>query len=73
MREQKPRTALLYYDFALTMPLEVKHFWGRRLSWPSALFFLNRYFSVVSHVPIVYKDFGNPSKLVRSMNSSAVT
>ncbi|KAI0752140.1 hypothetical protein C8Q74DRAFT_1309082 [Fomes fomentarius] len=55
--------ALLYYDFALTMPLEVKHFWGRRLSWPSALYFLNRYFSVVSHLPIVYKDFGNPSKL----------
>lgn len=56
--------AILYYDFVLTIPQEVERYWKRRLSWGSALFFLNRYSSVLSHIPIIYEYYWNVSQTV---------
>jgi Family of unknown function (DUF6533) len=39
---------VLYYDWLLTLPLEIDRFWRRRLTGPTILFVLNRYFPIVS-------------------------
>ncbi|KAI0714605.1 hypothetical protein C8Q76DRAFT_430741 [Earliella scabrosa] len=52
--------ALLLYDFVLTLPREVEWYSGRRhVSWASALFFLNRYGVMLSHLPMTFKYFGD--------------
>jgi hypothetical protein len=48
--------AILYYDYTLTFAREVEHFWPnpyRTGSWVSAIFFLNRYFAIFGHIPIL--------------------
>ncbi|KAI0765811.1 hypothetical protein BC629DRAFT_911995 [Irpex lacteus] len=52
-------TALLVYDYSLTLPQEVEHIWRRRTSMITILFFINRYsiilirgFSVVQLVSL---------------------
>ncbi|KAG6873264.1 hypothetical protein C0995_001038 [Termitomyces sp. Mi166 len=53
--------ALLYYDYALTLPYEIDRFWSTRsLSWTSTFFYLNRYLSVFGHVPAIVRDFWVP-------------
>ncbi|KAI0744810.1 hypothetical protein C8Q76DRAFT_789289 [Earliella scabrosa] len=54
--------AILYYDFILTLPLEIERYWKSRISWGSVFFFLNRYVSILSHIPIVYEYFGEISE-----------
>ncbi|KAI8972586.1 hypothetical protein BD414DRAFT_540227 [Trametes punicea] len=49
---------LLYYDFVLTFRQEVERYWSGTLSWPSFLFFLNRYMSIMSHIPVIVEFFG---------------
>ena len=49
--------ALLYYDFLLTISLEVERYWTGRRSWASVFFFLNRYTAILSHVPVIYEFF----------------
>jgi hypothetical protein len=49
---------ILFYDYALTLPLEVDRFWNRkRLSWVSALFYVNRYTSLLAHIPVIAEYF----------------
>ncbi|EIW56667.1 uncharacterized protein TRAVEDRAFT_49485 [Trametes versicolor FP-101664 SS1] len=50
--------ALLYYDFILTIPQEVERYWTGRVTWPSFLFFLNRYTAVLGHIPVIAEFFG---------------
>ncbi|KAI0742654.1 hypothetical protein C8Q80DRAFT_1329230 [Daedaleopsis nitida] len=51
--------AILYYDYVLTLPEEVERYWtaaaGR--SWASFFFFLNRYMSVLCHIPVIFEFF----------------
>lgn len=54
---QVASTALLYWDYALTLPQEIEFFWNGRFSWPALLFFLNRY------VPIVSQTFNTTAQL----------
>jgi Family of unknown function (DUF6533) len=42
---------VLYYDWLLTLWLEIDIFWKRRMTGPTVLFILNRYFPLVSLVP----------------------
>lgn len=42
-------SALLYYDYALTVPSEVQCIWKRKFSGASALFLINRYVSLLVH------------------------
>ncbi|EIW56666.1 uncharacterized protein TRAVEDRAFT_49484 [Trametes versicolor FP-101664 SS1] len=50
--------ALLYYDFILTIPREVERYWTGRLTWPSLLFFLNRYIPILGQIPGIVESFG---------------
>ena len=61
-------TAILYYDFILSFPLEIERFWKRRrpLSGASLVFFMNRYFSIISSIPTLYEFFGKMPESVRS-------
>ncbi|EIN09106.1 hypothetical protein PUNSTDRAFT_120530 [Punctularia strigosozonata HHB-11173 SS5] len=53
--------AVLYYDYALTLGTEIARYWGRRLTWPSAFFLVNRYLSLLGFVPIVFESYWAPS------------
>ncbi|KAI0651323.1 hypothetical protein C8Q79DRAFT_897161, partial [Trametes meyenii] len=53
--------ALLYYDFVLTIPQEIERYWKGSFSWTTLLFFLNRYLSVVMHLPVIVEFFGDLS------------
>jgi len=49
---------ILYYDYALTLSMEVERFWTfQSFTWASFLFFLNRYLSVVGHLPVFVEFF----------------
>ncbi|KAF9220808.1 hypothetical protein BS17DRAFT_303322 [Gyrodon lividus] len=50
--------AILLYDYVLTLEREVCLFWGRpRLSWAFGLFIVNRYITLLVHVPHVVETF----------------
>ncbi|TFY52196.1 hypothetical protein EVG20_g10661 [Dentipellis fragilis] len=53
---------ILYYDYLVTFSAEVEYFWlqPRRLNWPSALFFVNRYGALLGHIPFVIEVFIYP-------------
>ncbi|KAF8193275.1 hypothetical protein K438DRAFT_1969759 [Mycena galopus ATCC 62051] len=53
---------ILYYDYGLTLNEEIAVYWGTPLpTWGSALFYLNRYVSMVGNtVPIVMGNFWSP-------------
>ncbi|KAH7100817.1 hypothetical protein BKA62DRAFT_234667 [Auriculariales sp. MPI-PUGE-AT-0066] len=40
--------SVLLYDYLLTFPDEVAYFWQGRKTWPSLLFFLNRYLPILA-------------------------
>ncbi|KAI1790905.1 hypothetical protein LXA43DRAFT_890166 [Ganoderma leucocontextum] len=48
---------ILYFDFFLTLPAEVDRYWTGGRSWASFFFFVNRYMSVICHVPVIYEFF----------------
>jgi len=48
--------AFLYYDYILTFPAELRLYWrGRSLSLASFFFSLNRYGSLLGHIPVIYE------------------
>ncbi|KAJ7886802.1 hypothetical protein B0H14DRAFT_2696799 [Mycena olivaceomarginata] len=49
--------ALLYYEYFITLELEVSRFWGLRLNVPNVLFFANRYGMLLGTIPIVVQYF----------------
>ncbi|OBZ74515.1 hypothetical protein A0H81_05313 [Grifola frondosa] len=57
--------ALLYYDFVLTIPMEVERYWNGGRSWTSLFFFVNRYLSVLSHIPVIVEFFGIISEVLQ--------
>jgi len=57
---------VLYYDFFLTFPLEISRYWGTRLSWPTFLFYFNRYGSVLGTVPVVVEFFWTSASPTKS-------
>ncbi|KAI8992825.1 hypothetical protein BD414DRAFT_567523 [Trametes punicea] len=60
---------ILWYDFVLTIPLEVERYWTVGRSWPSIFYFLNRYMSVLSHIPLVIEFFAVlPERVRRSFS-----
>ncbi|OBZ66687.1 hypothetical protein A0H81_13289 [Grifola frondosa] len=55
---------LLYYDFVLTISMEVERYWSGGRSWASFFYFVNRYLSVLSIIPVVFEFFSNVSETV---------
>ncbi|EIM86378.1 uncharacterized protein STEHIDRAFT_156702 [Stereum hirsutum FP-91666 SS1] len=53
---------IFFYDYVLTLGSEVRYFWPprNRLTWPSFLFFLNRYLSLLGNILFAIEDFMNP-------------
>ncbi|KAJ7480776.1 hypothetical protein FB451DRAFT_1238409 [Mycena latifolia] len=57
---------ILVYEYLLTLEREASRFWGKRLTWGSAFFYLNRYSSLLGTVPIVFQYYStttDPAKL----------
>jgi hypothetical protein len=48
---------ILYYEYALTFSMEVERFWPQRFSWASCFFYLNRYLSLLGHIPVTMEYF----------------
>lgn len=55
--------AILYYDYLLTLSMEVDYFWKQQrwFSWTSLLFILNRYMAVFGVIPIAMEFFADLS------------
>ncbi|KAJ7675558.1 hypothetical protein B0H17DRAFT_1080680 [Mycena rosella] len=57
---------ILVYEYLITLEHEVSRFWGTRLTWGTAFFYLNRYSSLFGTVPIVFQYYStttNPDKM----------
>jgi len=51
---------VLYYDYALTFSMEVQRFWTQRtFSWALFFFYLNRYLSLLGHLPVIVEYFAS--------------
>ncbi|KAJ7101308.1 hypothetical protein B0H15DRAFT_927151 [Mycena belliarum] len=48
---------LLFYDYFLTLGWEASCYWGARFTWPTLLFFVNRYGTLLGNIPIVLEIF----------------
>ncbi|KAJ7041564.1 hypothetical protein C8F04DRAFT_1079269 [Mycena alexandri] len=48
---------IVVYDYALTVKQEVARFWGPKLTWGTALFYLNRYSALFGTMPVVIEYF----------------
>jgi len=59
-------TAILVYDYCLTLFAEVETCWGvGKLNWGLGLFYLNRYLTLFGYIPVMVQHFGatsNPNK-----------
>ncbi|KAH9026648.1 hypothetical protein EDB84DRAFT_1563667 [Lactarius hengduanensis] len=48
-----PPLAILYYDYLLTLPLEIQYLWyPNKLGWFTVACLLNRYLPVFGHIPL---------------------
>ncbi|KZV68339.1 hypothetical protein PENSPDRAFT_19744 [Peniophora sp. CONT] len=54
---------ILFYEYIATFEREVRVYWPPRnpLGWVSCVFLVNRYLSLLGHIPILYSVFGNMS------------
>jgi len=60
---------ILYYDYVLTLPTEIRRFWTlQSFSWAAFFFFLNRYLAVLGRIPVVMETFWNPADLAHKPN-----
>ncbi|KAI0695255.1 hypothetical protein C8T65DRAFT_584461, partial [Cerioporus squamosus] len=50
---------ILYYDYALTVDTEIERIWRRPWSLVSFGFFLNRYLSLLGHIPVMYEIYAS--------------
>jgi Family of unknown function (DUF6533) len=62
-----PFLAILYYEYALTLPREIQYLWPphNKLGWFTITCLLNRYLAVLGHIPAVVSYFLSGSKTVR--------
>ncbi|KAF8217404.1 hypothetical protein K438DRAFT_1557339, partial [Mycena galopus ATCC 62051] len=59
--------SILFYDYFLTLDWEISRYWGRSCTWPTALFFANRYGTLLGNIPVVVEYFwsenSSPTKI----------
>ncbi len=48
---------VFYYDFALTMPQEIKYIWSSKLTLINVLVIALRYFTVFGYIPVLVLTF----------------
>lgn len=56
-------SVILYYDHALTLPMEIQRFWMRGFTWATMFFFINRYLAFLGHIPVIIQVFWRTSDL----------
>ncbi|KAJ7624742.1 hypothetical protein FB45DRAFT_1060944 [Roridomyces roridus] len=68
---------ILFYDFFLTLGMEISRYWRLEFSWATILFLCNRYITLLGNIPIVFQSFwttpGTPQKLEIYTDSVAQT
>jgi hypothetical protein len=62
--------AILFFDYILTFDDEVQYFWGRKITYTSALFYVNRYFALGAYAAVLYSMFHTLSDEVKSSLSA---
>ncbi|KAF8188802.1 hypothetical protein K438DRAFT_1971983 [Mycena galopus ATCC 62051] len=66
--------SILFYEYWITLDWEISRYWGTRLSWPKALFFVNRYGTLLGNIPVVMEYFwsenSTPTKIKVSVCDS---
>ncbi|KIM74120.1 hypothetical protein PILCRDRAFT_14678 [Piloderma croceum F 1598] len=60
---------ILYYDHALTLPMEIQRFWIRGFTWATLFFFINRYLAFLGHIPVIMEVFWNFWQTCRLLQS----
>ena len=50
-------TALIFFEYLITMDREMELFWNRKLSYSTALFFVNRYLIVAFSALVLTPNF----------------
>ena len=64
-KHQNHLTAVLYYDYLLTLDDEIELLWKRAgISPMSILFILNRYIGLVGPIPVIFEFFTFVSPIV---------
>ncbi|KAJ6503890.1 hypothetical protein C8R45DRAFT_974009 [Mycena sanguinolenta] len=59
--------SILFYDFFLTLDWEISRYWGTPLTWPNALFFANRYGTLLGNIPVVMEYFWSENSSPRKI------
>ncbi|KAI0070130.1 hypothetical protein K474DRAFT_912204 [Panus rudis PR-1116 ss-1] len=52
-------TSVLYYDYLCTFTAEVSYIWPKPTSGASLIFLLNRYFSILVDIVVIWANFAN--------------
>lgn len=62
-------SALLYYDYVLTLDRECHLFWSRRITkqWGPVLFFVNRCCGILGHIPVITQMVARPKSSLYSL------
>ncbi|KAI0080462.1 hypothetical protein K474DRAFT_1704765 [Panus rudis PR-1116 ss-1] len=66
---------ILYYDWLLTLPAEIRLYWQYRFSVTSFFYFLNRYSTLLLHIPVAiefYADLSSERLLFASSGFSPI-
>ena len=62
---------ILYYDYFITLGMEIELYWRKPISLGSFGFFLNRYLSVIGYIPAMIEFYDSTHAIVSSNASSA--
>ncbi|KAJ7624336.1 hypothetical protein DFH06DRAFT_755755 [Mycena polygramma] len=59
--------SILFYDYFLVLDWEISRYWGSQFTWVNALFFANRYGTLLGNIPVVMEYFwsenSSPTKI----------
>ncbi|KAJ7769465.1 hypothetical protein B0H16DRAFT_1517915, partial [Mycena metata] len=58
---------LIYYDWLLTLDLEVSRYWGSKITAPAFLFYLNRYGMMGGTIPVAIQYFWTTNSTPRKL------
>ncbi|KAJ6468128.1 hypothetical protein C8R47DRAFT_1200993 [Mycena vitilis] len=65
--------SILFYDYFLVLDWEISRYWGSQFTWVNALFFANRYGTLLGNIPVVMEYFwsqnSTPTKIKASFES----
>ena len=53
-------SAIVMYEHAITLGQEIEHIWKRKLSWMSAIYFVNRYGLFFGEIALLLMQFDWP-------------